>query len=188
MGIRFAVSDRISTAAFAAFWVFLSALCAAGAPAAATETFSLPDFAFEDSSVLPDLRIAYDTQGTLSPARDNAILLMPGATGDRHAFDALVGPGKMFDTDRYFVITIDPVGGGESASPADGMGQDFPRYTIRDMMEAQHALVSRGLGIARLRALLGLLRRRAGNRERNLQPPRFRLRGRLGAARSAHRL
>jgi homoserine O-acetyltransferase len=151
-----AVSDRISTAAGAALWVFLSALCGAGAPAAAAQFFTLPDFAFEDGSVLPDLRIAYDTKGTLSPARDNAILLMPGATANHHAFDPLIGPGKMFDTDRYFVITVDPVGGGESASPADGMGQDFPRYTIRDMMEAQYALVSRGLGIERLRALVGL--------------------------------
>src|SRR5438552_17655819 len=112
--MRFAVLDRFSAAAAAALWVFLSALCAAGSPAAASETFNLPDFAFEDGSVLPDLRIAYDTQGTLSPARDNAILLMPGATGDRHAFDALVGPGKMFDTDRHFVIALGPVGGGES--------------------------------------------------------------------------
>jgi len=136
-------------------WICLSALCAAGAPAAAGESFTLPDFAFEDGSVLPDLRIAYDTQGTLSPARDNAILLMPGAIGDRHALDPLIGPGKMFDTDRYFVIAVDPVGGGESTSPADGMGQDFPRYTIRDMMEAQYALMLRGLGIARLHALVG---------------------------------
>src|SRR5436190_23087037 len=154
--MRFAVLDRISTAAPAALWVFLSALCAAGAPAAASELFTLPDFAFEDGSVLPDLRIAYDTQGTLSPAKDNAILLMPGAVTDRHAFDPLIGPGKMFDTDRYFVITIDPVGGGESSSPADGLGQDFPRYTVRDMMEAQYAFVSKGLGIPRLRALVGV--------------------------------
>jgi homoserine O-acetyltransferase len=154
--IRFALSDRTSTAVFAALWVLLSALCAASAPAAAPQLFSLDDFAFEDGSVLPDLRIAYDTRGTLSPARDNAILLMPGAIADRHVFDPLIGSGKMFDTDRYFVITIDPVGGGESSSPADGLGQDFPRYTIRDMMEAQHALVSRRLGIARLRALVGV--------------------------------
>src|SRR6266568_6581904 len=112
--MRFAVLNRFSAAAAAAVWVFLSALCAAGAPAAATELFNLPDFAFEDGSVLPDLRIAYETHGTLSPARDNAILLMPGATGDRHAFDPLIGPGKTYDTDRYFIITIDPVGGGES--------------------------------------------------------------------------
>ena len=145
-----------AAAACGALWIFLSAFCAIAAPAATAQLYTLLDFAFEDGSVLPDLRIAYDTQGTLSPGRDNAILLMPGAITDRHAFDPLIGPGKMFDTDRYFVITIDPVGGGESSSPADGLGQDFPRYTIRDMMEAQHALVSKGLGIARLRALVGV--------------------------------
>jgi homoserine O-acetyltransferase/O-succinyltransferase len=153
--IRLAVPDRVSSAAFAALWVFLCAFWSAGAPVAAAEFVTLPDFAFEDGSVLPDLRIAYDTQGTLSQAHDNAILLMPGAIGDRHALDPLIGPGRMFDTDRYFVIAVDPVGGGESTSPADGMGQDFPRYTIRDMMEGQYALMLRGLGIARLRAVVG---------------------------------
>jgi homoserine O-acetyltransferase/O-succinyltransferase len=154
--IRLTGSDRSTTAVVAVLWVLLWALYAATAPADASEPFNLQDFAFEDGSVLPDLRIAYDTQGTLSPARDNAILLMPGAVPDRHVFDPLIGPGKMFDTDRYFVITIDPLGGGESSSPADGLGQDFPRYTIRDMMEAHQALVARGLGIARLRALVGM--------------------------------
>jgi hypothetical protein len=113
VSIRLAVSDRISTAIWAAPWVFLLALCAASAPAAAAQPFTLNDVAFEDGSVLPDLRIAYDTQGTLSAARDNAIVLMPGAITDRHAFDPLIGPGKMFDTDRYFVIAIEPVGGGD---------------------------------------------------------------------------
>jgi homoserine O-acetyltransferase len=155
--IRFALSLRVSAAAVCvALLVFLSAFCAAAAPAATSQLHTLLDFAFEDGSVLPDLRIAYATHGTLSPGRDNAILLMPGAITDRHAFDPLIGPGKTFDTDRYFVITVDPVGGGESSSPADGLGQDFPRYTIRDMMEAQHAFVSKGLGIARLRALVGM--------------------------------
>jgi homoserine O-acetyltransferase len=136
--------------------LFVMGLCTAAMPAAAAQLFTLIDFAFEDGSVLPDLHIAYETHGTLSPLRDNAILLMPGAVNDRHVFDPLIGPGKMFDTDRYFVIAIDPLGGGESTSPADGLGQDFPRYTIRDMMEAQQALVTRGLGIARLRALVGM--------------------------------
>jgi len=54
------------------------------------------------------------------------------------------------------VITVDPIGGGGSSSPAEGMGQDFPRYTIRDMMEAQQGLVTRGLGLSRLRAVVGL--------------------------------
>jgi homoserine O-acetyltransferase len=132
------------------------ALCLGAPPLVAAELYTVYDFTFEDGSVLPDLRVAYETQGSLAPARDNAVLLMPGAVIDRHVFDPLIGPGKVFDTDKYFVITVDPLGGGESASPADGLGQEFPRYTIRDMMEAQYALVTRGLGIARLHALLGL--------------------------------
>jgi homoserine O-acetyltransferase/O-succinyltransferase len=155
---RFAKPHRIAAAAFAVFPIlgFLWGLGAGSAPLEAAQLFAIADFAFEDGSVLPDLRVAYDTAGTLSPARDNAILLMPGAINDRHVFDPLIGPGRTFDTARYFVITVDPVGGGESTSPADGLGQDFPRYTIRDMMEAQHTLVTRGLGIARLRALVGV--------------------------------
>ena len=133
-------------------WPIGPACSADGAP----QLFSILDFQFEDGSVLPDLHIAYETRGTLAPGHDNAILLLPGAIGDRHAFDAMVGPGKTFDTDKYFVITVDPIGGGDSSSPAEGMGQDFPRYTIRDMMEAEHALVSRGLGLSRLYAIGGL--------------------------------
>ncbi len=135
---------------------FLTGLCGASAPAAATQLYTILDFAFEAGAVLPDVKIAYDTQGTLSPGRDNAILLMPGAVSDRHVFDPLIGSGRVFDTDRYFVITVDPLGGGESTSPADGLGQEFPRYTIRDMMEAQAAMVSHGLGITRLRSLVGM--------------------------------
>ncbi|HTQ32617.1 MAG TPA: alpha/beta fold hydrolase [Stellaceae bacterium] len=120
-----------------------------------SQIFSMFDFQFEDGSVMPELRIAYDTQGTLSPAGDNAIVLLPDALGDRHAFDPLIGPDKLFDTKRYFVITPEVIGGGEATSPADGGGQDFPRYTIRDMAAAEHALVTRGLGLTQLRAVIG---------------------------------
>jgi homoserine O-acetyltransferase/O-succinyltransferase len=134
----------------------LAAAAAVSAPAQAdTQIFSLNDFQFEDGSIMPELRIAYETQGTLLPARDNAIVLLHDALTDHHAFDAWIGPGKLFDTNRYFVITIDAIGGGESSSPGDGKGQDFPRYTIRDVMTAEYALVTRGLGLARLRAIVG---------------------------------
>ena len=147
---------RFGAALGAALLLFAFALCLAGPARAAPQIFSILDFQFEDGSVLPDLHVAYETRGTLAAGRDNAILLLPGAIGDRHAFDAMVGPGKTFDTDKYFVITVDPIGGGDSSSPAEGMGQDFPRYTIRDMMEAEHALVSRELGLSRLYAIGGL--------------------------------
>src|SRR5437016_759692 len=127
-------------------------------PAAQAEppVFNILDFQFEDGTVLPDVHVAYRTDGKLSPARDNAILLIPGASVGRRAFDAAIGPGKTFDTDKYFVITADPIGGGESSSPADGMGQDFPRYTIRDMVGPLYALATRELGLTRLHALGGL--------------------------------
>src|SRR5205085_3112352 len=137
-GSRFIEMRSLSLAALAMPLVLLALL--GGTEAA--QRFNALDFQFESGSVMSDLHIAYETQGTLSPARDNAILLIPGAIGDRHVFDPLIGPGKTFDTDRYFVITLDPLGGGESTSPADGMGQEFPRYTIRDMMQAQQALVT----------------------------------------------
>jgi homoserine O-acetyltransferase len=132
------------------------ALVALFAPGARAETkiFIDYDFPFEDGSILPELRIAYETQGTLSPARDNAVVLLHDALADRHAFDAWVGPGKPFDTDRYFVVAIDAIGAGESSSPGDGRGQDFPRYTIGDAAAADHALLSRGLGLTRLRAVV----------------------------------
>jgi homoserine O-acetyltransferase len=122
---------------------------------AETQTFLTYDFEFENGSVLPELRVAYETQGTLDAGRDNAILLVHGTSSNRHAFDPIIGPGKTFDTNKYFVITVDAIGGGGSSSPKDGLGQDFPRYTIRDMMAAQHALITRGLELATLRAVGG---------------------------------
>ncbi len=82
-------------------------------------------------------------------------MLLHDALEDHHAFDSLIGPGKTFDTNRYFIIAVDAIGGGESSAPSDGAGQDFPRYTIGDMMAAEYALVSRGLGLTRLRAVVG---------------------------------
>jgi homoserine O-acetyltransferase len=134
---------------------FALAFCVAANAHAEPLTFLIYDFEFENGSVLPELRVAYETHGKLNPGRDNAILLVHGTSGDRHAFDRIVGTGKTFDTDKYFVITVDAIGGGDSSSPKDGLGQDFPRYTIRDMMAAQHALVTRGLELATLRAVGG---------------------------------
>ena len=135
--------------------VFALALCAAVTARAETQIFNAYDFEFENGSVMPELRIAYATQGHLDPGRGNAILLVHGTSGDRHVFDPVIGPGKTFDTDKFFVITVDAIGGGESSSPKDGLGQDFPRYTIRDMMAAQYALVTRGLELSTLRAVGG---------------------------------
>jgi len=62
--------------------------------------YNLCDFQLEGGSVMPQLRIAYETQGKLSPARDNVIVLLHDALEDHHAFDSLIGPGKTFDANR----------------------------------------------------------------------------------------
>jgi homoserine O-acetyltransferase/O-succinyltransferase len=138
------------------FFALILIVCVAVRVHAEPQTFMIYDFQFENGSVLPELRVAYETKGKLNAGRDNAILLVHGTSGDRHAFDPIIGPGKTFDTDKNFVITVDAIGGGDSSSPKDGLGQDFPRYTIRDMVTAQHALVTRGLELATLRAVSGV--------------------------------
>jgi homoserine O-acetyltransferase/O-succinyltransferase len=132
-----------------------AATCSALPAHAESQLVNLYDFQFEDGTIMPELRIAYEAQGTLSAARDNAIVLLHEAVADHHAFDTWIGPGKLYDTNKYYVVAVDALGGGESASPGDGKGQDFPRYTIRDMMAADQELVTRILGLTRLRAIVG---------------------------------
>jgi homoserine O-acetyltransferase len=128
-----------------------------------------------DSGVhLAPVTIAYTTYGTLSAARDNAILLCHALTGDQYAAEDhpvtgkpgwwvdVVGPGKPVDTDRFFVICANVLGGcmgttGPSdIDPVTGRpyGLDFPVVTIADMVRAQVRLLDH-LGIAKLFAVLG---------------------------------
>jgi len=138
-------------------WAAAATLMAApmAAHAQTEAVFNSGRFTFENGGDIPDMKVGYVTFGTLNANKTNAILLVPGTSGGRHAYDAHIGPGKTFDTDKYFVIGADPIGGGTSTSPKDGLGPDFPKYTIRDMVRAQHAMVTKGLGITRLLAVGG---------------------------------
>lgn len=123
---------------------------------------------------LPGFEVAYETYGTLNPARENAILVLHGLTGTQHAaglalsgdrpgwWDAAIGPGKAIDTDRYFVVSPNALGSyGGSTSPASpnperncAYGSDFPIVTIGDSVESQAQLADR-LGIDRFHAIAG---------------------------------
>jgi homoserine O-acetyltransferase len=132
-------------------------------------------FSLECGEILPELTIAYETYGELNAHRDNAVLLCHALSGDAHAagyhnprdkrpgwFDTMVGPGKAFDTERYFVICSNVLGGcrgttgPSSLRPDTGLvyGGDFPVVTIRDMGEVQRMLLD-ALGIERLAAVAG---------------------------------
>ena len=123
--------------------------------------------------VLEQVEIVYETWGELSPARDNAILVCHALSGDSHAarhdpeddpgwWEVLVGPGKPVDTDRFFVICANVLGGcrgstgPNSPHPESGeiYGADFPTVTVADMVETQIALID-SLGIERLHAVIG---------------------------------
>ncbi len=124
---------------------------------------------------LAPVDVAFRTYGTLSPARDNAVLVCHALTGDQYVaerhpvtgrdgwWERMVGPGRPIDTDRFFVVCANVLGGcmGSTgpASPRDGdsgepWGTDFPAITMRDMVRAQALLVT-DLGIDRLHAVVG---------------------------------
>lgn len=116
---------------------------------------SIGAFRFEEGHQIAAMRVGYSLHGHLDPAHDNAVLLLPPTSGGRHSYDALIGPGKPFDTDRFLIITVDPIGGGASSKPADGLGAHFPRYTIRDMVTAEARLIRDVLKIEHLYAVAG---------------------------------
>lgn len=126
------------------------------------------------SKELGPFTVAYQTYGTLNSARSNAILVCHALTGDQHAanihpltgkpgwWETMIGPGKPIDTERFFVICPNILGGcmgstgPASINPKSGLayGLDFPVITIGDMVEAQVRLVDR-LGIDQLFCVVG---------------------------------
>ncbi|MEI7433331.1 MAG: homoserine O-acetyltransferase [Methanomicrobiales archaeon] len=128
----------------------------------------------ESGETLPSFTLAYETYGTLNKEASNAILLCHALSGDAHAagyhagedkpgwWDSVIGPGKAFDTGKYFVICSNVIGGckgstgpsSENPETKEPYGISFPVITIRDMVNAQKHLVDH-LGINRLYAIAG---------------------------------
>ena len=117
--------------------------------------FTIPDFGFESGERMRDLKVGYVTHGKLNAARDNAILLVPGTTNTRHSADGYIGPGNALDPECDFIIAVDAIGAGTSSAPADGLAGEFPRYSVRDMVKTQHALIGGLFGALRLKAVVG---------------------------------
>ncbi len=121
------------------------------------ETLPLGDFALESGVVVENAHISYVTHGTLTTARDNAVLLLSAIGTTHHRLDFLIGPGKAFDPTLYFIICADALGNGLSISPSNSgtqPGMLFPRFAIRDMIESQARLLD-ALDIAQVQAVSG---------------------------------
>lgn len=122
---------------------------------------------------LPEVTVAYETYGELNADASNAVLICHALSGDSHVarhdadddpgwWDILVGPGKAVDTDKYFVICPNILGGCRGTTGPDSVnpvtekcyGRDFPAITVQDMAEVQRQLVDY-LGVDQLLAVLG---------------------------------
>lgn len=123
---------------------------------AGPEFFEAGDFILESGLTLPGLRLCYETWGSPNQFRTNVIVLCHGRSGNRLSHGLYVGPGKLFDTDRYFVVAFDAIGSGLSTSPSSsGLRMRFPHYTIRDSVRAQCLALTAGLGLGQLRCVAG---------------------------------
>jgi homoserine O-acetyltransferase len=128
----------------------------------------------ESGATIGPVEIAYETYGELNAETSNAVVVCHALTGDAHAaghhgdsrhrgwWDSMIGPGRPVDTERYFAISANLLGGCQgttgpsSPDPATGRpyGLQFPLFTVRDLVTVQRALVRR-LGIARTHAAIG---------------------------------
>ncbi|WP_240675591.1 homoserine O-acetyltransferase MetX [Cellulomonas endophytica] len=128
-----------------------------GDPVGRRRFADLGPFLLEGGGRLPVVRLAYETWGTLNEARDNAVLVLHALTGDSHVtgpageghptpgwWSSMVGPGAPIDTERYFVVAPNALGGcqgstGPASTAPDGRpwGGRFPRLTVRDQVAAE---------------------------------------------------
>jgi homoserine O-acetyltransferase len=131
---------------------------AADYPAPTEGDWVARDFRFHTGEVMPELRLHYRTVG--NPSGDPVLILHgtggSGASMLTPAFAGeLFGSGQPLDASKYLVILPDAIGTGKSSKPSDGLRTKFPKYNYDDMVEAQYRLVTEGLGIRRLRLVLG---------------------------------
>jgi homoserine O-acetyltransferase/O-succinyltransferase len=145
-----------------------------GDPVGHRQFAGVGDVALERGGVIPGVTVAYETWGRLNGRADNAVLVEHALTGDSHVvgpadeahpspgwWDGLIGPGQPLDTDRWFVVAANVLGGcqgttGPSSPAGDGRrwGSRFPFVTVRDQVEVEARLAVE-LGVPRWAAVLG---------------------------------
>jgi homoserine O-acetyltransferase len=123
------------------------------------QSASIGDFRLENGQVIRDCQIGYRTFGRLDQSGSNAVLVTLWSMGKSSQVAGQIGPGKLVDTSRYFVVAVDPLGNGVSSSPSNHPqqgGEGFPVFTVGDLVESQHQLVTKVLGLRHLRAVVGI--------------------------------
>lgn len=133
-----------------------------------THTYTINELKLESSERLSSVTVAYETYGTLNPTQTNAVLVCHALSGDAHVsgeggwWSSIVGEGKPIDTNKYFVVCSNVLGGcggstgPSSVNPKNGQryGVDFPLVSIADFVNAQRILIDH-LGLGKLLAVVG---------------------------------
>jgi homoserine O-acetyltransferase len=135
-----------------------STVSAAPLPAATEGDWVAPEFTFHTGEKLANLKLHYITLGN---PKHPAILYLhgtyrPGSDVLSKDFGGeLFGPGQPLDASKYYIISTDGIGVGQSSKPSDGLRAKFPEYNYTDMVQAQYRLVTEGLGVKHLRLIIG---------------------------------
>lgn len=135
-----------------------SAVSAASLPAATEGDWIAPQFTFHTGEKLANLTLHYITLGN---PKNPAILYLhgtyrPGSDVLSKDFGGeLFGPGQPLDASKYYIISTDGIGVGQSSKPSDGLRAQFPAYNYTDLVQAQYRLVTEGLGVKHLRLIIG---------------------------------
>ena len=146
-----------SRALFAHFICLVALLSAASAQQ--QQFANLGDIKLQSGETLRDCRVGYRTYGKLNADKSNVILFPTWAGGTTEQLQDAIVKDKFADPAIYFVITVDALSNGVSSSPSNSSVQprmEFPRITVRDMVESQHELLTRVFGIHHLKAVMGI--------------------------------
>jgi homoserine O-acetyltransferase/O-succinyltransferase len=142
-----------------AFSLFFCLSVAAAAAAQEQKFAGLGDFKLESGEVIRDCRIGYRTVGQPNSDGSNVILFPTWASGTSEQLLSNFGPGRLVDSSKYYVVAVDALGNGVSSSPSNSTLQprmSFPRFTVRDMVNTQHELLTRVLHINHVKAVVGI--------------------------------
>ena len=134
-------------------------IVAQSAPEGTQQFAELGAFKLRNGAIIQELRLGYRTLGKLNAEKSNAILWPTWLGGKSEDLLQFVGPGKVVDSGRYFVVLVDAIGDGVSSSPSNSRKQPlkkFPEFAIRDMVESEHRLATEVLHLSHLRAVVGV--------------------------------
>src|SRR5208283_4031874 len=116
------------------------------------------DLKLENGEVIPDCVVGYRAFGTVNPQKTNVVLYLTYLGGRSDDLTDDIGPGKVVDSTKYYVVAVDSLADGVSSSPSNSKTQprmQFPKISIRDMVNAEHKMLTDSLHLTHVHAVVG---------------------------------